>query len=135
MLATTSPSYRRGRRPKLDSIREDRPIVNLLLPAEVSLRPPNGFGKRWSFDCERSLACVVLVPGIIANRFDETHVKRGHCYLLFEIMQQDRRDQLARDQLDLALDRPAGRDNGKADDQDDDDNGNGWREIPAVVRH
>lgn len=109
--------------------------MNLLLPAEVSLRPPNGFGKRWSFDCERSLACVVLVPGIIANRFDETHVKRGHCYLLFEIMQQDRRDQLARDQLDIALNRPAGRDNGKADDQDDDDNGNGWREIPAVVRH
>ena len=77
----------------------------------------------------------MLVPGIIANCFDETHVERGHCYLPFEILRQDQRDQLLRHQLDIALDRPSSRDNGKADDQDYDDNGKGWREIPVVNSH
>ena len=44
-------------------------------------------------------------------------------------------DRLVRDQLDIALDRPSSRNNGKADDQDYDDNGEGWREIPVVIRH
>ena len=68
-------SFRGHRRPELNNIREDRPIVNVLLPTEVNLRLPNCFGKRRSFDRERSLAYEVLVPGVVANRFDETNVE------------------------------------------------------------
>ena len=78
MLATTSPGYRRGRRPELDSIREDRPIVNVLLPTEVSLRLLNCFEKRRSFDLERSLADEVLVPGVVANPLDKTRIECRH---------------------------------------------------------
>jgi hypothetical protein len=46
----------------------------------------------------------------------------GICDLLFsDVFAQDWRERLEKDQLDVALDRPSGRDDGKANDQD---NGN-----------
>jgi len=49
--------------------------VNVLLATEVSLRAPDRFGQRRGFDGERSLTRTVLVPGVVANCLDETHIE------------------------------------------------------------
>jgi hypothetical protein len=65
----------RGGGLKLDGIREDRPIMDALLPAKVRLRTPNCICQRSSFDCERGLARAMLVSRVIANCFDKTYIE------------------------------------------------------------
>jgi hypothetical protein len=47
----------------------------VFLPAEIGLRTPDGLGQRRSLDGECSLAGTMLVPGIVADGLDESHIE------------------------------------------------------------
>jgi hypothetical protein len=64
-----------GRRAELHGIRENRPVVDVLLSAEVGFRAPDRFGQGRSFNRKRCLARTMLVPGVVANGLDETHIE------------------------------------------------------------
>ena len=68
-------SRQRSRRPALDGVGEDGPVVDVLLPAEVRLRALNGFREARGLDGEQGLAGTVFMAGIIANGFDKTDVE------------------------------------------------------------
>jgi len=67
-------ALQRGGRPELDGIREDRPIVDVLLPAEIGFRSPNRFRQRRSLDGERGLTGAMLVPRVVADCLDKAHI-------------------------------------------------------------
>src|SRR5262249_33775847 len=58
--------------------REDRPVMNVFLPAKIRLGTRDGFRQRSRLDREGRLAGAVLVTGIVANGLDETHIERRH---------------------------------------------------------
>lgn len=68
-------SLQRGRCSKFDSVREDRPVVDVLLPTEIGFRSSNRFRQRRSFDGERGLASAMFVPGVVADGLDETYIE------------------------------------------------------------
>jgi len=68
-------ALQRGGRPELDGIREDRPIVDVLLPAEIGLRSTHRLDERLGIEGERSLAGPVFVASIVADGLDKAYIK------------------------------------------------------------
>jgi hypothetical protein len=72
----------RSRRPELDRIGKNRPVVDMLLPTKVCFGTSGCICQRVSFNSKSRLARAMLMPGIVTDGLDESHIERWHGHLL-----------------------------------------------------